>query len=278
MPANIIKLPSANAVGAGQTATIDVPLGPTYRAIYLRYKQSGTLVNEATMKAQIGDVRVKVNGKPQRTHSVTQLLEMLKVYGISAVTGHVPLLFAEPWRRDALGEDALAWGTADVDTFQIEVDIAGTATAPALEAYAVIDRTRRSLGAIKRVRRFVLSPTAAGDFQFQHLPKQGTSYFAAHLFEGIADNVSNVLAEVDQNKVFDVPSTLLSTVMAHNGLAKQSGIYSVQFDMLSRLTEALPMVRSDGNAARLVSNFMLTLTVGAADNITLVTEELGARF
>ncbi|MEQ8585934.1 MAG: major capsid protein P2 [Thalassobaculaceae bacterium] len=275
MGLNNIKLPALNAVGAGQTATLDVPLGPTYHQIDLIYRSSGTLGNEATMKADIPDIRVKIAGKAQRTHSAAQVLEVNQFYGETTSDGVISLFFAEPWRRTPQGEDFYAWGTADVPTFQIEVDVASGALAPTLEAYATISRARRPLGAIKRMRRFVVPVTATGDVQVQNLPKIGTSYNALHMIETTAGDINSVLVEVDQTKVWDTPAFLANSLYAQRDLVPQSGIFHVVFDYDKRAGSPLSMVKADGSV---VSDFMVTANMAVAANVTILTEETGLRF
>jgi hypothetical protein len=272
---NTVKLPNFNAVGAGQTATLDVPLGPTYHQIYMVYRESGTLADEATLKAGIGDYRIKVNGTAQRTLSATQSLEKDQIYQMPFNAGLLPVFFAEPWRRTSVGEDALAWGTSDIQTMQIEVDIESGATSPTLEAYAVISTVRRPLGVISKNRRFTFGVTATGARQIQNLPKIGTSYAALHFFEDTAGDIDQVLVEVDQKKVWETPDFLANGIYDSNLITTQSGIFSVIFDFDRRVSSVLPMRKSDGTV---VSDLLVTATMGAANDFTLVTEEFGARW
>lgn len=59
-------VPSA---GVGGTATLDIPVGPRYKAITLRVKDS----NNAAASTIISDMRLNVNGKTQRVFNVNQL-------------------------------------------------------------------------------------------------------------------------------------------------------------------------------------------------------------
>jgi hypothetical protein len=275
MAKNIVKLPNLNAVAAGQTATLDVPLGPTYHAIYLIYKESGTLASEVNLKAGLNDYRVKINGKAQRTLSATQSLEINQIYQAPFNAGCLPIFFAEPWRRTGAGEDSLAWGTQDVSTFQIEVDIDAAATAPTIEAYAEISRVRRPLGIISKNRRFTIGVTSTGERQIQNLPKIGTSYAALHMFETTAADISEVLVEIDQTKVWETPAFLANAVYDVNEITTQSGIFSTIFDFDRRVSSTLSMVKSDGSV---VSDFMVTTTMAVAADFTIVTEEFGPRW
>lgn len=270
---NLRILPSFNAVGAGDTATLTVPRGPTYRQIMLYYTPGGTAANEATMKSDITEIRVKINGVIQRILSATQLLEIAKIYGISVTNGIIPIFFAEPWRRNADGEDILAWGTQDIQTFQIEVDIDGGATSPQLKAYADISDQKRNLGVIKKNRRYNVGVTATGDRQYNELPK-GPSYYALHLFEDTAGDITHVEVATNQMPRFDAPAAIAGAVYGYQELTSQSGIYSVIFDRTRRVADVLPTLQNGAP----ISDLMLTATMGAANNFTIVTEELGERF
>ncbi len=68
----VSQLPAFNgipAAGVGGTATIDLPVGPRYKAITLCVKDS----NNAALATIVNDIRVLVNGKVQRTFSADQL-------------------------------------------------------------------------------------------------------------------------------------------------------------------------------------------------------------
>lgn len=68
----ISQLPGFNGVpaaGVGGTATLDIPVGPRYKAITLRVKDS----NNANASVIISDMRLNVNGKNQRVFTVPQL-------------------------------------------------------------------------------------------------------------------------------------------------------------------------------------------------------------
>lgn len=134
-------------VAASKTALITLPVGPRYHTLILMYGYSGGTNTVAAAASNILDIRVKVNGRIQRMMTGTQLRDMNLLNGsMYDCTGlpntapgvAFPIHFAEPWRKDARDQDALAWPTDGWDSFQVEVDL-GAATSPTLEAWAVVD-------------------------------------------------------------------------------------------------------------------------------------------
>ena len=115
---------SFNAVGAGQTATLNLPPDGIYHKLMLHYAEGGTAADAATVTAAIDEARLIVNGKVQRRFTGEDLLAINAYHGKAYTDGYLPIFFSEPWRRTVQGEDALAWGMGDVETFQLEVDIA----------------------------------------------------------------------------------------------------------------------------------------------------------
>jgi hypothetical protein len=269
---NVRELPSFSAVAAGQTASMSLPVGNVkYAAVWLRYK---TNANQATIEADIEEIRIKINGKVQRRYSAAQLNKMLALYGVGFAAGFIPIIFAEPWRRTPQGEDALGWGTADVATFQIEVDIASGALAPTLDAWADVVDVEETMGAIIKNRQYTIPVTATGVRNVQELPKTGTAYYALHLFETAAADISAVEIKTNQRDRFDAPAALNTAILATQDITVQSGVFSVVFDRTRRVGDSLSMVEG----GRPVSDFQLDATMAVANNFTIITEEIGPRW
>jgi hypothetical protein len=145
-------LPTANSVASGKTATIDLPIGLRYHTIGLTIgydaanaskETAGTLANQV-----VNDIRVLINGKLQRLHSLKQLNAIniqndaayaIRTSGSMGSTGYreyVKIYFAEPWRKDIRQQAMGAWNMhpADVRSLQLQVDFA-TITTPVLSGY-----------------------------------------------------------------------------------------------------------------------------------------------
>ena len=158
-------LPTFNAVATGQTATVDLPLGIQYHAIWLEVGDNGgTTIASGNL---LGDIRVKINGKVQRTHSAVELnalngvngtaylLKTSGTAGQAAYRSYLPIYFAEPWRKDVKDQQMPAWNVAGdgISSFQIEVDIKAGLTTPVISGFYEWAPATGSLGAIGKVIR-----------------------------------------------------------------------------------------------------------------------------
>ncbi len=271
MARKLIDLPSFSSVAAGATAAIDLPVTDIYHSLRLNYGTSTAGgPTQANMESEITEIRVKVNGVVQRTMSAAQLFALNAYHGIPVNDGFLPIYFSEPWRRSAQGEDSLAWGMADVETFQVEVDIAAGATNPTLSATAVKEAASRAMGPIVKWRRFRVPVAAVGVVNVSTLPKND-AYYALHAISG---NVSDVTVKVDEREVFQATAANASAYYKEQGFTPQTGYFHVDFAPTGRVADALPMRDARGNR---VSDFQVDFNMSAAASFDLITETLGLR-
>lgn len=275
-------VPIANVTGvaAGQTATMDLPLGRRYHTILLNYSEGGVAANQATMDAAITGIRIIVNSRTQRQYTAAELRVLNAVNGapFAFQAGVLPIFFAEPWRRTPQGEDLLAWPAypeLGTNSLQIEVDIAVGRVGPALSAKAVIDQIdpkQVPFGPIITTRRRVVTPGAAGVFTLLDMPKDLGNYRAIHCFETAANDISGIKATIDQLVAYDRTDAENTALLNIGGYVPQASLFHVVFDEDRRWADGLPMVKSDG---KLVSEFTLEFDMAVANPFTLIAEMLG---
>lgn len=164
-------LPAANSVASGKTATIDLPVGIRYHKIGLVWGYDGSNAGKETVGGTaaeqiIGDIKVLLNGVVQRQFTAKQLSHLNIAYGSefqtrtsgsagsSGYREYVPLLFAEPFRKDTRQQSAMAWNCHpdDVRSFQLQVTFE-TITTPILQGYYEFDELTGRLGIISKVFR-----------------------------------------------------------------------------------------------------------------------------
>lgn len=278
MPRHMEKMPDFNGVAAGQTATVQLPNSGIYHQVRLQYQTTTAGgATQANMEAEIDEMRVKINGKVQRTLSGAQLFAINAYHGIpvlagsASIRGVLPLYFSEPWRRSAAGEDAGAWGMADVDTFQIEVDINSGATSPQLGLTAVRDRGSRVMGLITKYRRHTINVGATGWIDVPTFPKHD-AYWAVHCVSTDIDEVDVIVEGDAYYKNILIPD--LHDYTEHQGFAAQTGYTHIEFAATTRAHDSLPLRSQDGLA---FSDFRVDFNMGAATPFTAITETLGLR-
>ena len=145
-------LPTANSVASGKTATIDLPIGIKYHSVGLTIGYDGSNASKETAGTAanqvVNDIRVLINGKLQRLHSLKQLnainiangsqyaIRTSGSMGSSGYREYIKIFLSEPWRKDIRQQAMGAWNMnpADVRSFQVQVDFA-TITSPVLSGY-----------------------------------------------------------------------------------------------------------------------------------------------
>lgn len=272
----LISTNSFNAVGAGQTATLELPVGDlAYHSLQVVYG-TGTAggASQANMESEITGVRIKIDGKVQRTFTAEQLFDINAVKGVGFNTGILPILFSEPQLRTVAGEEALSWGTGDISTFSLEIDIDSGATSPTLSAKAEVSRVRRPMGPIVKWKRFTVPITASGIRNLTNLPK-ADAYFALHAF---STDIDDVEVQVDQREVFKATTAEMDALYDKHGVTLPTGLTSILFNYEQQVSSALPMrVPLGGNNSRQVSEFRIDFNMSAANTFTLMTETVGLR-
>ena len=168
-----LTLPSQSGIYpgslAGTVGTWDIPLGYRYHQIDIIYID-GT-GSPTDVRSLLGDVIVYRNGISERTHSALELDHLNNIngtgYGVqqvgagAAMRQTLPIFFAEPWRKDKLDTDYMAW-SVDANngfkTFQIKMTLLATFPATgSLIAMARVDAPiappKGSAQSVKKVYR-----------------------------------------------------------------------------------------------------------------------------
>lgn len=204
------KLPSLANVSAGQTATLNCPVGLTYDRIELEY--SGVTL------AQMKNIEVVINGKPVMTFKDAARVEKLNdYYGRAKTAGFLTLHFARPEMVNLRDQRVTALGTLDVATLAINVDIDAAAEAPVIKGHAVLSEPQ-PLGAFVKVREFQYDASVSGPLEISTLPK-GPRIMAAHFFKS---DVNDLEVEIDSQKVFDGSKSLVEAVQKGYGRVPQT--------------------------------------------------------
>src|ERR1044071_389708 len=159
----IKQLPSFDAVAAGKKAVVDLPLGLRYHCVWLELGNNAVAAN--AIDDLVDDIVVKINGKPQRTHTGGQLNALNGINGTSfllSATGtdgqadrrlFLPIWLAEPWRKDQGEVASLALRANGIETFQIEVNVKAGLAAPIVQGWYEFDYDNRPLGLLSKYIR-----------------------------------------------------------------------------------------------------------------------------
>jgi len=204
------RMPSWEGVVAGQTATLRMPIGLTYHQLWNEF--TGVTL------AQMDEIRIVANGQTiQQWDSGTELDRINQYQGRSAAAGILAIDFDRFGLNELVEREFTALGTghpADptpVTTLQVEVDINAAAAASTMASRAV-QSIPQPLGLIKKVRRFVYSPTGAIDFEISDLPKGDV--INQLFFQFSANDLNRLRVERDTFIVFDREDQLNERIQA----------------------------------------------------------------
>ena len=140
------------AVTAGQQVTINIPRNLEHHVLWL----SGSDSTGMALATMITQAQVLLNGKVQRTMTGQQLNDLNALNGSgydedalqntttgatiavgnAGYIGTIAIYFAELWRKLLGDQEFFAWGTGNINSFQLQLTIAGGANAPFLNAWA----------------------------------------------------------------------------------------------------------------------------------------------
>lgn len=271
----IRKLPTAQGVASGATATFDLPLGVRYFALFLELGHAGT----PDWDTDATEVRVKIDGRIQRRFTPSELDAINLIegaqYGFQASDTILPIFFAKDWLRTLAGENAMAWGTGGIASMQIEVDL-GTLTSPTLVGRALIDDQTAEvngrivpfpLGKIEIWDKFNFPVTNTGFVQMQNLPKRG-EYVAIHAFSA---NITEARIFVDNIAILDSTKTIYDAILAARGKTTAAGRFDVLFDLDNQLGSTLKTVKNDG---RTIDELLVEWNMGTAAGFDVITRSL----
>lgn len=279
----VIPLPQISGSNAGTTWTVTVPVGPRrYHMISLEYTSGAAGgATQTQMETDITEIRVNLNSTVQRRMSAKQMnvLNAEKgksvTAGSSGVPGYLSILFSEPQRKGVQAREATAWGMNGVGSFTIEVDIASGATSPKLAAWAVIDDIPAAPASIVKVKRDIITVAATGNINYKADTLKGDAYEGITFIENTAGDISALLATWDNLTLYQDNANFAKELLNQSDYSRQSGYRYVPLNFNS-IGDFVPSIKKnpDGSLQK-VAEFLFTLTMANAANVTAMREVIG---
>lgn len=253
-------MPTPSGIGAGQTASLTLPLGLTYHQFMIEARDAGGLV--ADFAPEVEEVRLLVDGDVTYQISADHLQKLNAFYGEAPIAGVLDLFLSRPWMRTIAGEDQTAYGTAGgMQSFALEVDLAAGSGIQKLDVYAV-QSAAKPFGTHLRLQKHVHTQGVAGEAEISDLPRGAFSLMALHL---TTSGIEDVDVVVDNRRVRETSKTIRSGMSKRAGRTEQAGFTHVDFLTENRLIESLPMN---------VSDFRVRADFTATGNFAIYSETL----
>lgn len=261
------KLPPFQNVGASQTAVMPfVHAGMTVVGIV--FKRGGTTFTNAHMS----NIRMRYDGKPFVDVTGPNLNSICdyETYGAAAQYDYLPFgdLQAMTQRGQLMG--AIDTSIPGVKPLELEVDI-GAATAPTLEAWAVLAPPKAPDDPNKRTLRAWLkathAPASAGTFEYP-IPVGSSQGAMLHRVYAFHTNVT--IYQVAKDGLWlqeQGEEALLDFVQALKNRANQAGLIVFDPSFTDSQTDSIATLRAQGVPASFAHKF----TVSAADTIVTMS-------
>ena len=256
------KLTNLTNVSAGATATLRIPVGPTYDGILLRL--IGNAGANATL-ANVQSVRLMANAKVVREYDSLAVLNTInQIYGRGAAANagaagavgtdtSVMLHFTRPEIEQFFQSAQLptlhginaarttAFRTGNLNTLTLEFTIAAAYASPSIEAYSVEQPdSQEPIGLIEKVRRFTYTPSGAGTFETLFDIPRGPRIMAIH-YSYTAGIIQNMTLKANSIALFDVVSSNAGP-LGVGGAANSAGA----LEDIQRFTSNKPMTAQTG--------------------------------
>lgn len=271
-------MPAINGVAAGAIATLNAPIGLTYHGLLVT--MGGT-----TMSLDLVDeIRAKGNGREFYKIAGSDLNKLNKFEGRAAASGTQFYLDFERYGLDVFGgsnvadslrgRELTAIGTGldpaqtkaiELSTLQFEFDINASAVAPTLSAKA-LQSPPRSLGFLKKRRKFTYVPAGAVEYEIADLPRGDLIDKIYILSSG--NKITRVKLDRDNFLSFDRTPDENNMIQIDGKRVPQSSMFVID-----------PSERGRGDEAFItqgVNDFRLKITVSGADTLTIYVDYLGA--
>lgn len=265
MTFSLKKMPTPLGIGAGQTASVNLPLGLTYNRLYIRCNAqiSGSPKDLAAADwgTVVDEIRLMVNGDARITITAADLVKMNTYYGFAPKAGVLDLFLSRPWMRTIGGEDQTAYGTIGMSTFTLEIDIKAGQTVNSLNVYAQ-QSAATAWGPHLRIQRFARNQGVTGEAEIADIPRGPYAMLAFHVN---TDQIGTVEVHTDQRKVIESDAAIRDAHYRVVGRVPQAGFTHIDFLTENRLAEALPMALQD---------FRLKLNFAATGNFSIYAESL----
>jgi hypothetical protein len=263
MARKTILLPSLSRVVAGSKATLELPVGPTYRRII--FTASGTALDAA----HIERIDVLIDGKQAQTFKNLQRLIDINGYYKRATdtVGQFALHF---YRAELMSEEyrrSPGIGTLDVQTFHVEIQLAaGAPNDIAITAHAEIDPKPQKLGVFYKVREFPFSSAVAGEVEIDRLPR-GAWYSVLHLFKA---DISRIVVEGNQTKIIDATKAILERTQKEASPNPRAPVTAkaTHIDMLTE-GDLAQSIRTEK-----LQDFRIRMTLDTAGAVDVIAETL----
>lgn len=231
----------------GATLTIQCPPYDKIHKIGLRFTDGGVASTEAEIRAEIGNIRLTINGTDIINTTANALFDLYEFMGVRVGTpaglpGYLelnlaPLLYIDPAVRDLFG-----LGTADVQSIQVSVTAGTLVTIDGVQLITGREAVNENLGMHCRVLDYPQNFNSTGDHTVDTLPRDlNQAYLAVLTSDGASGTQTFGECRVNSQTLIERLGRDVNAVAVNqNGQFQPAGFYAYSFTD-GNLKNRLPM-------------------------------------
>lgn len=241
------KTTNATNVASNSKGVVQIPLNATYYATFLRFLTgAGAECTKAQIEAEISSLNVEINGRQHWALMTPAQLNMLTDFyctekGLTSGAGYLFFNWAGYNSYQNPGDiTQTALGTADLNSFNINLNFGTLANIASVEAYHLVTNEYRPMGPNIQIERRTETHSAANSYdEIEFLKEPGFGYKAIHINQG-SGVIQRVVFDRDKQLLRDdIPVTLSNFKLRAKGRAPQTGWAHIDFADDKELTNFL---------------------------------------
>ncbi len=243
------SLGTVPGVAAGAKLNVKIPPSGVKHGFFLICKTAGGVaLTAAQIKADLGDIIIRIKGETKIEASATELLIIQKYFGDANVAGNVsgvlPIFLTPRDLATYQERKALAWGMSGIDSITMEINVVGVAQLATLELFEyATDEQNVALGTHLTIRRFPNAFATTGVQEVSDLLNNVPDMAYRTLFiQKNTATITGVSVKVNNSLAYDNVAEPLNDVLNEDGNRKaQSTHYAIDFSRNRDLSGMLPM-------------------------------------
>lgn len=264
MANQIKKMPTPLGIGAGQTATCDLPTGLTYNRLMIEMNVNDGSNDVDVPIADWGDyldeLRLLVDGDAKIRVDASDLVAINKFRGQSMVAGVLPLFLAQPYFALPESEFSTGYDTGgpdgrpSVSSFSLEMDQKAGITVNSLNVYAKRESTGRAFfdTVHYRIQKYTHNQGVVGQAEISDIRKNAYSMLGYHI---TTDDIGDVEIEHANREVLQMSKLVRDADADVRKRVPQTGYTHIDFVSDDVIIGALPMQVQDH---RIIADFTAT--------------------
>ena len=257
-------------VSTGAVLTFNIPVFETIDDVILEFTNSGAAATLANIKSSIGKIAFSINGEQVVNVPFTRLCDVYSSLGnevAQSVVNVMGLNISRYLFKDPVIEDYFSYGTANVQTMQLQVYCGTVSGVTDLSVSTIRRNVIQPLGSFLKIIDYPQNMASTGISTVDTLPRDSNEAYLCILAHNGGGAISQGECVVNGNSIFDPMSQAENNyIVGARGLAAVTDNFNYSFSDGS-IKGVLPM--QGVTELRLKTTFTTAPTSGTYDLVAV---------